>query len=180
LSDPIATTPEVFELTNKFKNLTGMHLTRQLFYETTNSDKSTVLFTLKDKDHHGFPSLYRLYMETNDPTEWRFATTYLDNWSHWETLCACAWFKDYLYRWRKELELRLKSENLARLMALASSSSREASTASKYLIEKGWEPREPFSGKGRPSKQQVKEQAFQIAQNKLKIDDDFKRISKAF
>lgn len=160
---------------SKFKSPVGQFYTRQLFYETTLADKANVLYTLKDYEHKGFPSLYKFYMDTNDPTEWVFATTYLDNWTHWETLCACDWFKPYVNRWRRELELRLRSEHLARIIKAASSSeNRDATAASKYIVERGWDPHHT---KGRPTKAQIRENAHEILSNQNQLNADFKRIN---
>src|SRR3990167_1337022 len=95
---------------NPFKNASGARLTQALFYEETGADKSSVIYTLKDQDHEGFPSLYRLYIEMEDILEYEFANKYLDNWSHWEWLTQAGWFKPYVLRWRKELELKIRSK----------------------------------------------------------------------
>lgn len=162
--------------TNKFK-VNNIRLLKAMFFEQAyGPDKSTVIYTLKDQDHQGYPSLYRLYMETNDPTEWKFATTYLDSWEHWEMLCQCTWFKPYLNRWRKELELRMKSHALARIMAEAKTTSKESFTANKYILEKGWEPK-LMNTKGRPSKEQIAQAANDIAISNKQLEEDFERIS---
>lgn len=162
---------------NKFKNDSGTYYTRGLFFETTLADKSTVVYTLKNQDHEGFPSLYRLYMEAADPTEYRFATSALDGWSHWEALCACSWFKPYLTSWRRELEIKIKSDALLEVLAIAKTGGKEKLAANRFLIEKGWEPQK--SGKGRPSKDEVNRAAFEIASERAQLDDDFDRITKA-
>lgn len=183
ISEEVTTKPSyIFNPLNqasKWKNAVGQYYTRHLFFETTpTADKSTVVYTLKDNDHRGFPSLYCLYMEENDPTEWRVAQKYLDGWSHWEALTDCSWFRPYFYRWRKEMEIRLRSENIARLMDTAAGEGREASSAARYLIEKGWDQKEPYGKKGRPSKDQVREQAILIARDKERLSNDFARISR--
>lgn len=152
----------------------GMYLTRSLFFETTLADKTGVMYTLKDEDHEGYPSLYRLYMEEGDPTEWRFANKYLAGWAHWEKLCECVWFKDYLDRWRRELELKYKSESLARIITLSKTTSKEQFIANRYIIEKGWNSKE--STKGRPSKQQIREAANDYLSHNSQVMDDFKRL----
>lgn len=148
-----------------------------LFFEQTNSDKSTVQYTLKDTDHKGFPSLYRLYMELDDPTEWEVAQKLVDGWEHWEMLCACNWFKPYVERWRREVELRMKSKALARIKSEAKTNSKESFMANRYLIEKGWEPKEGQSkGRGRPSKEEIKRAANEIASTNDRLSQDFERL----
>jgi hypothetical protein len=163
---------------NRFRNDQNIRYTKGLFFETTLADKSSVVYTLKDWDHEGYPSLYRLYMETNDPTEWQFATKYLDGWEHWEILCECNWFKPYIARWRRELEIRMKSQSLARIMASAKIPGKEQLMANRYLIEKGWEPKgEQDRKRGRPSKEDIQKEAHRISSTDSRLNADFERIN---
>lgn len=163
---------------NAFKNVGGYWLTKSLFYETNVTDKAHIRFTLKSEDHKGYPSLYRLYMESNDPTEYRFAQEHLGGWEHWQTLQSCGWFKKHIQKWREELEVRLKSYSLAKIMSESKGSGRESFAAAKYLVEKGWEPKDGQGTKrGRPSKQQVKEEAQRIVAEGNLIDDDLNRLT---
>ena len=103
-------------------------------------------------------------MELDDPTEWEVGQQLVDGWEHWEMLCACSWFKPYVERWRRELELRMKSKALARVKAEARTNSKESFMANRYLIEKGWEPKDgQKAGRGRPSKEEIKKAANEIA-----------------
>jgi len=159
---------------NPFRSSMNRRLLKGLFYETTLADKSSVVYTLKDVDHEGYRSLYRLYMETNDPTEWAFATKYLDGFGHWELLCDTTWFRPYIQRWRRELDLRLKSQALSRIMSEAKTSSKESFAANKYLLEKGWEPK--VNARGRPSKDEIKRAANEIASSNSRLEEDFSRL----
>jgi hypothetical protein len=162
----------------RFRSSTNALILKGLFLETSYTDLSFVAYTLKDVDHRGYPSLYRLFLETNDPTEYKFATTHLDGLLHWEKLCDCTWFKPYVERWRRELELRMKSIALSRIMAEAKASSREAFNANKYLLEKGWEPKDgPKHSRGRPTKEQIQKAASDAASASQRLTDDFERIT---
>lgn len=161
-----------------FKNSVGIHYLRGLFYEETASDKSTVIYTLKDDDHEGYPSLYRLYMETADPTEWRFAKAYLQGWNHWEKLQECVWFQPYLERWRRELQLSLSSTALARIISESKTNSRDSFTANRYLLEQGWMPKEKGKA-GRPTKDSIKAEASRIAGEAKQLEEDYTRIQRA-
>lgn len=161
---------------NPFTSSTGYQYTLGLFYETTLADKSTVVYTLKDRDHLGYPSLYRLYMECDDPTEYTFATTHLDNWKHWETLCGCSWFKEYVTRWRKELELRTKAAALARIKVLAASKGKEAFQADKFLVAGSWKDKPASRRAGAPTKEEVRQEANRIATTEKDFSDDLLRI----
>lgn len=160
---------------SRFTNASGAWYLLGLFWELA-EDKSTALYTLKDRDHLGLPSLYRLYMEANDPLEFVFANTFLDNYSHWVRLTECTWFKEYIARWRTELELKLRSEALNRLKSDAASQSKSAQVSNRFLLDRGWiigdKPR-----RGRPTKDQVKAEAKRQAEASQQQDADLARIS---
>lgn len=164
-------------MSNKFKNESGVRLLRAIFYEQTLSDKSSVLYTLKNEDHEGFPSLYRLFMESvlNDPTEYTFATTNLDSWEHWEELQECNWFKPYVSKWRREADVRRSALFLNQIQKIAKAGSRESLAASRYLLEKGWVPKDKNT-KGRPSKDEINQEARRLAELDGMTRDDAARL----
>ncbi len=124
----------------------------------------------------GFPSLYRLYLEMGDVLEYNFSKTYLGGWEHWQKLQQCTWFKPYLKRWREELELKIRSEALTRLATDATSSSRSSASSNRYLLDRGWAIDK--NEKGRPSKEQIKEKAKEMAEFQTQLDTDLLRITK--
>lgn len=161
----------------KFRNSTNGRYLKGLFFEQTLADKSSVVYTLKDWDHEGFPSLYRLYMEMEDLTEYEFANKHLDGWEHWEMLCQCEWFKPYVERWRKELTLKVQARALKALRAEAQSSSKNSFMANKFLVDKGWvDKAEKSHGRGRPSKDEVKKAADAIALTEKRLEEDMQRL----
>jgi len=160
---------------NKFKNAAGAYLTLNLFYETS-QDKSQVLYTLKDRDHAGYPSLYRLYMDADDPTEYSFAITALDGWAHWERLTRAEWFQDYITRWRKELELRSRSAALVRIREVAAGDGKEAFQANKYLLNGQWKDKPEKRRVGAPSKQDIREAADRVFSTERTLQEDLERI----
>lgn len=160
---------------NKFKNASGAYLTLNLFYETS-LDKSQVVYTLKDRDHAGYPSLYLAYMDTNDPTEYRFAKTYLDGWAHWERINKASWFQDYVIPWRKELELRTRSEALMRIREKSLSEDKEAFQANKYLLNGQWKDKPTARRAGAPSKQEIREAADRVFTTERTLEQDLERI----
>lgn len=168
----------------KFRNAANGRYLKGLFYETTGADKASVSYTLKDWDHVvgdvTYPSLYRLYLSTEDLTEYEFANLHLDGWEHWEMLTSSTWFKPYVERWRKELSLKIKARALNRLKSEASSSSKNAFLANKFLIEKGWVDKDSTgkNSRGRPSKDEVKAAANEIALVERRLEEDFERLQK--
>lgn len=115
-------------------------------------------------------------MAEGDLTEYEFANKYLDSWEHWKMLCECTWFKPYLERWREELYLKEAAKALRQIKALSKSSSRDAFQAQRYLLEKGWMPKEEKAKRGRPSQDEVKKAAKEIATDESRILEDLKRI----
>lgn len=160
---------------NPFRSSNGQRLLRGLFYEEVNADKSLVVYTLKDRDHAGFPSLYRLYMEADDPTEYTFAIANLDGWEHWEMLCNASWFKPYVTRWRRELEIRARARALQHIKAVAESDTKEAYQANKFLVTGGWK-NDKRKGAGRPSKEEVSKAAKAMAEEAKDLNDDLARV----
>ena len=159
-----------------YKNSNGVYYTKAIFYEKS-ADKTKVIYTLKDKDHKGYPSLYKSYMEMEDVTEFEFANKYLANYEHWELLCSITWFAPLVARWRNELELKLKARALSRIIAESRSSSRDAYMASKYILEKGWDKNNNTKNNvGRPSKADITKQAKIIASEDVLMDSDLDRI----
>jgi hypothetical protein len=162
-----------------FRIATGQRKLRGLFFETVLADKTGVVYTLKDRDHAGYPSLYRLYMEADDPTEYTFAVNNLDGWDHWEKLCDCNWFKPYIARWRRELEIRTKAKALMNMKALASDpTSKEFHQANKFLVNGGWKEG-TGSRRGRPSKEEIQKETKRLATEASSLDDDLSRVTGA-
>lgn len=161
---------------SKFRSASNQRLLKQLFFEECyGKDEKLAVYTLKDWDHEGYPSLYRLYMEMADLKEFAFAETYLDGYEHWEKLCACPWFKPIVERWRKELLLKTQGEALNRIREVAQSPEhKSAYEANKFLLGGSWAS--PAHSKGRPSKEQVKAEAERIARQDKELDEDAARI----
>ena len=166
--------PEV----SKFTNCNGMRRLKGLFIEKciTPEEKKTALYTLKDNPHKGLPSLFRLYMEEYDPSEYNFAVKNLEDHKHWLLLCETAWFKPYVERWRYELDLSIQANAVAKLIKESQKDTREALSAAKFLIEKRLLLIDKPSNKGRPSKEEIAKNANRIAQDNHDLNDHMLRL----
>lgn len=161
----------------EFYNVSGRALTKALFYEMCTTDPKTIMYTLKDHPHEGFPSLYQLYMDCEDPTEFDFASQHLAGWAHWQMLCNSNWFKEYLDRWRWELDLKIKSKALRRLTEEAKEG-KNVFQANKFLIESGWLPKKDSSNPvGRPTQERIKQEAERMVQLDQDILEDHQRLN---
>lgn len=156
--------------------VSNVRYTKSLFYEQ-NHDPVVAIYTLKDKDHKSYISLYRRYMDMRDPLEINFANTYFDGWEHWEMVCNTTWFKPYIERWRKELSLLMRAEALGRVQAIARDESHRGSfAANKLLLEGGWMDKDEKKVVGRPSKEAIREAADALFSNEKSMKDDLARL----
>lgn len=145
----------------------GRPLTQALFLELNYNEKYA-LYTLKEQDHvwngNTYPSLKRLYLATEDPTEYEFATKYLLSWNHWKRICENKVLGRYIAEWREELEIKLRSRAIRDIQSLCESENGNYQAA-KFLADRGWDKRPA----GRPSKEEQEKRAA-IAQH---IEDEF-------
>ena len=73
----------------------------------------------------------------------------------------------------------MKSKALVRIRAEAKAATKESFNANKYVLEKGWEPKaDQKNGRGRPSKEEIKKAANEIAATENRLTADFDRILK--
>lgn len=125
--------------------------TVSLFLELHYDDAA--VYSLKE-DHwthetRGFyPSIKKLYVEMEDPTEYEFANKYFLGWKHWQQICKSKIMRAHIDEWRAELETKLRCRGVKAMLESANQGNYQAS---KWLVDRGWDVR----GKGRPSKADV-------------------------
>jgi hypothetical protein len=152
----------------------GRPMTQALFLELGYNEKYA-MFTLKEQDHiwngKTYPSLKRLYLETEDPTEYEFATKYLLSWNHWKRIVDNKVIGRYIAEWRDELEVKLRSRAVRDIQRLCESES-GSYQAAKYLADRGWDKRPA----GRPSKEE-QEKRMAIAHHiETEFENDVARM----
>ena len=164
---------------NKFKNAIGAHLLKPIFFEYDNSEHLYSVYTLKDYDHTvdgiTYPSLRKLYVEMEDPTEYEFAVKHLDGWVHWKKLTESSFFQQYLKEWREELEVRMRAKALNRIKTRATGDTKDSFAADKILLAGGWKT-QSTEKVGRPTKDKIKEEANKLFMESSEFDEDFKRL----
>lgn len=137
---------------NKLTDDNGRPLTQGLFLEVK-YDTNYAVFTEKPYDfkYKGttYPSLKKLYLAHEDPTEYDFACTYLLGWEHWQRICRNKRFGEMVKGWREELELKLRSQAVRDIIELSSGD--KGFQAAKWIADKGWDKRLA----GRPSKEDI-------------------------
>lgn len=149
-----------------------------LFLESKYDETAPYTLSDADKTYKGkvYPSLYKLYIQMADITEYNFANTYLESYQHWDALCGEEFFKPVVARWRKELELKVKSGALLEIIAQsASDDPRKRLEAAKYLYEKVGIAGNK-STRGRPSKDEVTKEAKKMATEQKIIDKHWEEL----
>lgn len=151
---------------SKMLDSMGRPLTQSLFLELGYSDYA--VYTLKEFDYpykgRHYPSLKKLYLQEEDPTEYTFAEKHLLGWQHWKRLCENKAIAKHVEEWREELELKIRSQAVRDMMNMCASESGNYSAA-KFLADRGWEKR----AAGRPSKAE-KDKHLRIEE---KIEEEF-------
>ena len=164
----------------EFMSVNGLWKTKVIFYEKcySHNDSSEAMFTLKPHDHKHCKSLYLIYMDLDDITEYKIATEVLGGWAHWKALCSCKWFKPYLEEWREELRVRTKQRSLESLKHDAMDpDSKNYNNALKFLLDRGWDPEgkdvtAPSHTKGRGGSSQASSKGKEDTSKKvLDLDD---------
>lgn len=159
---------------SKLVDSMGRPLTQSLFLEVGYSDYA--VYTLKEYDYpykgKHYPSLKKLYLKEEDPTEYAFAEKHLLGWQHWKRLCENKVLAKHIDEWREEMELKIRSQAVRDMMNLCASENGNFSAA-KFLADKGWEKR----AAGRPSKQE-KERHLRIEEKIVsEFEADIVRLS---
>ena len=134
------------------KDKMGRAMTQGLFLEF-NYDPEFAIFTFdgEDKEYKGkhYVSLKKLFLETEDPTEYIFANLYLVDWDHWQKLNANKILRKHFDKWRNELELSIRATAIRGI--IDNSDGEKGFQASKWLADRGWDKR----AAGRPSKDEL-------------------------
>lgn len=175
-----------YDLSSKFKNASGVYYLQKLFIDFTTEERGTAIYCLTPNDHPSgkYPSLHRLYLETEDPTEWNFAQKYFDSWDHWVMVSNSAKVKPYVEKWRTELELKLRAKALKEIIdvADATNGAKNYYEANKFLVTGGWlsgEEKKEAAKRGRPSKEDIKSRAVrEFIEGGEQVDTDLQRLEK--
>jgi hypothetical protein len=140
---------------NPFRGGQGHWLMKRLFLETCQGEMDKVMYSLHhdDREYNGkvYPSFRRLYVELEDPTEYRVATELLGGWEHWKLLCNRT-LKNHVEAWREELDIRMQANGVVEMSKLSKAGDR---MASKFLAEKGYVAKRKA---GAPSKEEKEAQ----------------------
>ncbi len=160
---------------SKFRR-SGTLVTRGLFLENYTADRDNVIYTLKREDVGDYRSLYQLYLKEEDLVEYDFALKYFESWEHWQMVANASWMKEHIQKWREELMIKLKAMAVKEMIREATLGGKNAFQALKWVIDKGWIERAAGPGRGRPSKEQIKQAAIEAAFSDNQLQEDIKRL----
>lgn len=135
-----------------FKDKMNRYLTQGLFLEMGyNTELAVYTLDDEDKEYKGkiYPSLKRLYLECEDPSEVLFARNHLDGWRQWKRICENQALFPHIEEWREELAALLSARAIQKIMDIASEDNNFQ--AAKWLADRGWDKRRA----GRPSKEEI-------------------------
>ena len=133
------------------KDTMGRFRTQSLFVEHKH-ESYPAPFTLKPYDHRGAKSMYILYMDAGDPTEYTQAIAMLGSWRHWTILTNTQWFKPIVMEWRDELKVKFESDRYREMVSVTEEckGTPQGVSATKWLAERYSKVSKPK--RGRPSK----------------------------
>lgn len=75
----------------------------------------------------------KVYVAAGDPTGYKAAMELIGSWDHWMALCKSPLFAAELAKWEAELDEKIRSEAIKEMVA--TSKTREGTTAAKWLAE---------------------------------------------
>jgi len=169
-------------MTDKFKTEQGKWLTQSLFLEIGyRTEFALFTFDGEEKTYKKkkYPSLKKLYLELEDPTEYEFATKYLGGWQHWKRLCSNSLLMEHFSEWREELTLKLRARGVQSMIDEATMGGRGQATAARWLAEKGFidAPKVDKRRKiGRPLKEEITKEARDMAILREDFAKDLERL----
>lgn len=119
-------------------------------------------------------ALKEVYMQIADPTEYQFAMAVFGSMRHWNEISDLVWTRDRVAEWRKELEIKLRSEAIMGIIDLVDDPETKETTkfqSLKWLAQSEFAEKETASTK----KKKIKEAKVKDAVVDT-ISSDFERL----
>jgi len=162
--------------TSQLKDSNNAPLTQSLFVETNGTSKDPIM-TLGDNDlkmgDKTIYSLKKIYMEEQDPEEYKVAMRIFGSWAHWKRLLDNKKIMKYIRMYREELDVSIRSNAVRSLIASATQEGVKGISAAKYIAEKGWKKRKA----GAPSREEVKHELKVQTDMDSELEEDMKRLN---
>lgn len=165
-----------------FKDTMNRHRTQSLFIEYA-IPEYPAYYTLKTSDHTvagtTYPSLYKIYFEMEDPTEYDFAIRCFGSWKHWEILSKASWFAPIVAEWRAELKVKLEAKRYREMCNIRDSNPPKSQAhiqAVKWLSEYYSPKTTARPRRGRPSKEEKENRLKQELAEEQALEQDAIRL----
>lgn len=121
-------------------------------------------------------ALKEAYLAKEDPTEYFFAKEVFNDWDFWKDLRSYKGIAKEVEKWREELEVKLRAKSFIALLEEArDKKSRNSYDANKMIVREGWKLPEASTGRGRPSKEDIKRELAKQAALEKEIMENAKR-----
>ena len=150
-----------------------------LFYELRSKEVNgkPPIWTLGDYDRIvdgvTYPSLRGIYLDCEDPTEYKFAIKVFDSWKCWAKVSSSKELRRLAFdSWREELDVRLISKGVSSVISEVGTS-KGSFVAAKYLTERGWIKKKDT--RGRPSKKTIANEATKLIKVKDEVELELER-----
>ena len=121
-----------------YKNDSGAWLTGALFLETAHDPERTALYSLSfdtvERYGNEYPGFFQLYIDLEDPTEYKVATELFGGLEHWTVMVNSVRIGREIERCREWLNLKLKSMGMKKIIEQSS----ESFQAARYLVDQNW------------------------------------------
>jgi len=161
-----------------YKTEQNVWRTASLFHDLVSTRAKTQrmdeepVFSLHD-DIPGLINARKAFVNTNDPTGYTWAMTYLGSWEHFQKLMKARWFREAFDLWVEELAAKRKSEAIAAIREIASDETNKSRLpAARFLAELDKKPHT----RGRPSKEEISAELKQQMKELTVEDEDAARI----
>jgi hypothetical protein len=117
---------------------------------------------------HDISEFHDVFIKLGDMTEYKAAMQLCGSWLEWQRL-KNDWkaFNTYIAEWKEELEVKLRSESVEKIIELAKGDDPKALQAAKFISEGGW---------NRPSKAETNKAAKELAQAASETKEEEARI----
>lgn len=111
----------------------------------------------------------QVFLDARDPSEYEAAMRLVGDWDHWLLIRNHPFIAPYIDKWHEELEVKLRSESIKKMVALSGQPGGTA--AAKWLAEKGYAVEKQPKKRGRPSSKET-----HVEEKEEVVDDDMVRL----
>lgn len=128
-----------------------------------------------DNPIYDIDEFHRVFIAEGDLTEYKAAMKLVGSWAEWNRIKKeFKTFNQFLTVWKEELEVKLSSQAMEKLVELSNSKDKPAQAlqAAKWIAEAGWHKNE----RGRPSSKEKQREAKELAKAAAETGAEAERV----